>query len=71
MTASERNKNLKIFAATGLFLLIILILDQVIKPTSSLSMLLTVLQKGSVYALAAVSMNLLNGFTGLFSLGHA
>ena len=34
-------------------------------------MLLTVLQKGSVYALAAVSMNLLNGFTGLFSLGHA
>ena len=71
MTASERNKKLKVFAATGLFLLIILILDQVIKPTSSLSMLLTVLQKGSVYALAAVSMNLLNGFTGLFSLGHA
>ena len=71
MTASERNKNLKILAATGLFLLVVLILDQVIKPTSSLSMLLTVLQKGSVYALAAVSMNLLNGFTGLFSLGHA
>ena len=71
MTASERNKNLKILTATGLFLLVVLILDQVIKPTSSLSMLLTVLQKGSVYALAAVSMNLLNGFTGLFSLGHA
>ena len=34
-------------------------------------MLLIVLQKGSVYALAAVSMNLLNGYTGLFSLGHA
>ena len=34
-------------------------------------MLMTVLQKGSVYALAAVSMNLLNGYTGLFSLGHA
>lgn len=53
------------------FLGIVLLLDQVIKPTDNMSMLLTVLQKGSVYALAAVSMNLLNGFTGLFSLGHA
>ena len=46
-------------------------LDQLIKPTDKLGMLLIVLQKGSVYALAAVSMNLLNGYTGLFSLGHA
>ena len=53
------------------FLGIVLLLDQVIKPTDNMSMLLTVLQKGSVYALAAVTMNLLNGFTGLFSLGHA
>ena len=30
------------------------------------SMIVTVLQKGAVYALIAVSMNLLNGFTGLF-----
>ena len=30
-----------------------------------------VLKKGAVYALVAVSMNLLNGFTGLFSLGQA
>ena len=71
MTHSEKTRNAKAFAAVSLFLLVVLILDQVIKPTSSLSMLLTVLQKGSVYALAAVSMNLLNGFTGLFSLGHA
>ena len=28
-------------------------------------------KKGAVYALVAVSMNLLNGFTGLFSLGQA
>ena len=34
-------------------------------------MLRTVLQLGSIYALAAISMNLLNGFTGLFSLGQA
>ncbi len=54
-----------------LFLGLVLVLDQLIKPTNSMYMLLTVLQKGSVYALAAVSMNLLNGYTGLFSLGHA
>lgn len=37
----------------------------------SSSMLFTVLKKGATYALVAVSMNLLNGFTGLFSLGQA
>ena len=35
------------------------------------SMLVMVLKKGVIYALIAVSMNLLNGFTGLFSLGQA
>ena len=40
----------------------------VLYPTSQL---FTVLKKGAVYALVAVSMNLLNGFTGLFSLGQA
>ena len=39
-----------------------------LKPTSQL---FAVLKKGAVYSLAAVSMNLLNGFTGLFSLGQA
>jgi ABC-type branched-subunit amino acid transport system permease subunit len=34
-------------------------------------MLFTVVKKGAIYALVAVSMNLLNGFTGLFSLGQA
>ena len=37
----------------------------------STSMLFTVLKKGATYALVAVSMNLLNGFTGIFSLGQA
>lgn len=54
-----------------IWLVVVFLLDQFIKPSDSLGMLLVVLQKGSVYALAAVSMNLLNGFTGLFSLGHA
>ena len=35
------------------------------------SMLASVIQKASIYALLAVSLNLLNGFTGLFSLGQA
>ena len=34
-------------------------------------MLATVLKKGAIYSLVAVSLNLLNGFTGLFSLGQA
>ena len=67
----QKRKNMISLAAVLAFLVLVFVLDQVIKPTDSMSMLLTVLQKGSVYALAAVSMNLLNGFTGLFSLGHA
>ncbi len=47
---------------------LVFVLEQIMPPTS---MLFTVLKKGAVYALVAVSMNLLNGFTGLFSLGQA
>ncbi|MCL1854640.1 MAG: branched-chain amino acid ABC transporter permease [Clostridia bacterium] len=36
-----------------------------------LAMLYSVLQKGAIFAIAATAMNLLNGFTGLFSLGQA
>jgi len=68
---AQKRKNIISFVCVAAFLIIVLVLDQIIKPTSKMSMLLIVLQKGSVYALAAVSMNLLNGFTGLFSLGHA
>ena len=64
-------KTFAILAAVVAFLAVVLVLDQTIKPTDSLAMLLKVLQKASVYALAAVSLNLLTGFTGLFSLGHA
>ncbi|MCI5847767.1 MAG: branched-chain amino acid ABC transporter permease [Candidatus Limiplasma sp.] len=57
---------------TGLIVLVIyagvFVLEQAVPPTS---MLFTVLKKGATYALVAVSMNLLNGFTGLFSLGQA
>lgn len=52
----------------GGLLLLLFVLEQIL-PSSS--MLFTVLKKGAIYALVAVSMNLLNGFTGLFSLGQA
>jgi len=42
-------------------------LEAVTKNVQGLSIMLAVLKKGTVYALLAVSMNLLNGFTGLFS----
>lgn len=50
-------------------LLVLLILSYT--ATGTTSMLRSVLQLGAIYALAACSMNLLNGFTGLFSLGQA
>ena len=40
----------------------------ILLPTSQL---FVVLKKAAVYSIVAVSMNLLNGFTGLFSLGQA
>ena len=64
-------------AAAGVLILVILLENltalfpgapKVFAPTS---LLFTVLKKGAVYSLVAVSMNLLNGFTGLFSLGQA
>ena len=47
------------------------LLDNALPRTSTTIMLITVLKKGAIYALVCVSMNLLNGFTGLFSLGQA
>ena len=49
-------------------LVLVMVLENTMQPTS---MLFTVLKKGAVYALVAASLNLLNGFTGLFSLGQA
>ena len=70
MTEQKKQKLsilLTIAAAAVLFGLLVCV-DQFTAPTY---MLRTVLQLGVIYALVAVSMNLLNGFTGLFSLGQA
>lgn len=47
------------------------LLDNALPSNSTTIMLVTVLKKGAIYALVCVSMNLLNGFTCLFSLGQA
>lgn len=63
-----------IVALWGILLLVEnlnLIMPNVPKLFTPTSKLFMVLRKVIVYSLIAVSMNLLNGFTGLFSLGHA
>ena len=71
MELSRRTKTTLSIFVCFIFLALVYVMDMLIPPTSSWSMLLKVLEKGSIYALVAVSMNLLNGFTGLFSLGQA
>ncbi|HWQ06770.1 MAG: branched-chain amino acid ABC transporter permease [Clostridiaceae bacterium] len=56
------------FGAIALLYIVVLVLEQTM---NSSNILFTVLKKGAIYSLVAVSMNLLNGFTGLFSLGQA
>ena len=50
---------------------LLFLLDNVLPANSFTLMLIPVLKKGAIYSLLCVSMNLLNGFTGLFSLGQA
>ena len=55
-------------AAAILVLVLVTVLENTLPSTSQL---FVVLKKGAVYSLVAVSMHLVNGFTGLFSLGQA
>ncbi len=79
MQYPKTQKNgIRAFLFCCILLLLVLLLEnlsillprvpKVLLPTSQL---FTVLKKAAVYSLVAVSMNLLNGFTGLFSLGQA
>ena len=74
---SKKGSLTALLCIAGLLLLVILLenlnlllpsIPAILLPTSQL---FTVLKKAAVYSLVAVSMNLLNGFTGLFSLGQA
>ncbi len=65
----DKNKKIIIAAALIVALFALLYILELVLPASS--MIFMVLKKGAIFALVAVSMNLLNGFTGLFSLGQA
>ena len=54
-----------------LLLLLLAVMTFIDAKLPSYHIAIKVIKKASVYALVAVSMNLLNGFTGLFSLGQA
>ncbi len=74
----DKKRSFRVFIGICILFLFVILLEnlsgmipglpQVFQPTSPL---FTVLKKAAVYSLVAVSMNLLNGFTGLFSLGQA
>ena len=68
---NKRTRTVLTTLAAALFLLLVCIGDIRISAGSGWKMMITVIEKGSIYALVAASMNLLNGFTGLFSLGQA
>ena len=69
MAVMKKKRNAIISALLLLAVLVlIMVLERILPPTH---IALTVLKKGCIYSLVAVSMNLLNGFTGLFSLGQA
>ena len=72
---NKKSSMIALLCVAGVLLLVTLLenmslifpkVPAILLPTSQL---FTVLKKGAVYSLVAVSMNLLNGFTGLFSLG--
>ena len=68
MDRERRNHLIRLFAAIVIVYGLVAVLEFTLRPTS---IVFTVLRKGAIYSLVAVSMNLLNGFTGLFSLGQA
>ena len=74
---NKKSSMIALLCVAGVLLLVTLLenmslifpkVPAILLPTSQL---FTVLKKGAVYSLVAVSMHLLNGFTGLFSLGQA
>ena len=65
-------KSKKIFRTVDIVVLLIIFgLSFVVDAVQPVGYLATVLRKSAVFAIVTVSMNLLNGFTGLFSLGQA
>ena len=66
----SRKGSVAAFVCVLAVLVLVIILENTLDPNKNI-IVFTALKKGAVYALVAASMNLLNGFTGLFSLGQA
>lgn len=71
MSNTNKKSNKGTFITLGIILAILALTVILENTINANSLLFTVIRKGAVYSLVAVSMNLLNGFTGLFSLGQA
>ena len=71
MISQNKKKALTYFAFALMLLLLSIAIEWVSYNVDGMNMLLVVATKGTAYSLIALSMNLLNGFTGLFSLGQA
>ena len=67
----QRTGTIIAVAVLAVLYIFLFLLDNALPTNSVTVMLIPVLQKGAIFALVCVSMNLLNGFTGLFSLGQA
>ena len=65
---SKKTKTICTLVSVALLIALLIFLEQ---NKASYSMAVSTLQKGAIMAIVAVSMNLLNGFTGQFSLGQA
>ena len=72
VTLEKKSKKGSFLALIGVLVVLglTIVLENTLDPNANI-IVFTALKKGAVYALVAVSMNLLNGFTGLFSLGQA
>ncbi len=68
MNMKKTTKTICTLIAAAAFIVLLVFLES---NKNKYGMAVTVLQKGFILAVVAVSMNLLNGFTGLFSLGQA
>ena len=67
----KNEKKRDTIVAIGLLLLLLVVMTIIDSLLPSYHIVIKVIKKAAVYSLVAVSMNLLNGFTGLFSLGQA
>ena len=65
---NSKKKTIFVAAVLAVLLAVCVVVDMTLP---SYHIVVVVIKKATVYSLVAVSMNLLNGFTGLFSLGQA